>query len=195
MPPTLGVASTGVWLEPGSAQGAAALWGSGGSLPPLPIPLQASPGVPLPVDQAGLPHREVAHHDDLGDLEPAARGTRGSAGWGADPGGRGVRGVGGHHPTAPRVRSAPHPGSASRLCIPALHPGRRSSSRTPVSPPAPPRVPPAPHSSAVTQGSAPGSAGSHAAPTPGTPTRGWRHRGPLVTPSPSQQRGPQTTPH
>lgn len=55
-----------------------------------------------------------------------------------------------HHPTAPGVR------------MPTLP-------QLPAEPRVPPGVPPAPHSSAVTQGSAPGSAASHAAPTPGPP--------------------------
>lgn len=75
-------------LTPGSAQHQAQPrvllpFGGEGSLSPLAIPFQASPWLPLPVDQARLPHRQIAHHDDLGNLEPAARGTRGSAEWGA----------------------------------------------------------------------------------------------------------------
>lgn len=103
----------------------------------------------------------------------------------------------------PRPPRAPPMSPAFRIpALPRLIPDARAppvsprcppcgSSRIPAPAPRSPGVPPAPHSSAVTQGSAPGSAGSHAAPTPGTPTRGWRRRRSLVTP-PARQRGPQT---
>lgn len=89
----------------------------------------------------------------------------------------------------PRSASRPCRGSSRTPSLPRCPPC--GSSRIPAPAPRSPGVPPAPHSSAVTQGSAPGSAGSHAAPTPGTPTRGWRRRRSLVTP-PARQRGPQT---
>lgn len=106
MPPTPGVPSARTKLVSGSAQRATAPGGMGvgvgsGSLP-LPTPPRAEPlwvgvGVPLPVDQAGLPHREVPHHDDLGDLEPGGAGGHTAAQWG----------WGGSLPASPRPGQPP----------------------------------------------------------------------------------------
>lgn len=138
-PPTPGdgeMPSTRVQLEPSSAQGAAALFAGGGSvssLAPHPPPRISPGGVfLLPVDQAGLPHREVPHHDDLGDLEPAGQGDA-----------RPLNGAGGGSLSAPLPRPAPRAGGfvgwrcvgvSPRSPPPPTHHPVSSSALQPVSP-------------------------------------------------------------
>lgn len=121
-------------------------WGDRGMSLPLAPPAEPLPGrgVPLPVDQAGLPHREVAHHDDLGDLEPAGQGDT-----------RPLSRVGGS-PPAPPALSQPHGQGGFVGCVGGVTPQLPVSSSalqpsSPTPPPAaaqtpafPPRCIPAP---------------------------------------------------
>lgn len=97
--------------------------GRGRVLPLQPPPASLPSG--LPVNEAGLPHRQVPHHDDLGDLEAVGAQTL-QEGGGHTVGSQDKHRFGG--PPAPPCSTTP-----------------------PISPPLPSTSPPPPHSCAVTQ--------------------------------------------
>lgn len=68
----------GVFAEPEGAPEVLALSPAhlARSGPTLPSPTQFSSGTLLPINETSLPHRQVPHHNDLGDLKSAGRKRR-----------------------------------------------------------------------------------------------------------------------